>query len=202
VDSKGPILQGDQGYSQKGSKPGQASYYYSLTRLQAVGKVTIEGETFDVSGLSWMDHEWSTSALSIDQVGWDWFSMQFEDGGELMLFQIRRADGTIDPFSSGTLIAADGSTMLLKSDDFSIEVTDTWTSPHSGATYPAGWIVRIPGAGMELEIKPHMDDQELNVSYAYWEGAVQSIGTRANIPVSGNGYVELTGYSGSMGGEF
>lgn len=202
VDTKGPALQGEAGYSQKGAEPGQASYYYSLTRMQATGRVTIGGETFDVSGLSWMDHEWSTSALSIEQVGWDWFSLQLEDGSELMLFQIRRADGTVDPFSSGALIAGDGSTTRLKRDDFIIQITDTWTSPHSGAIYPAGWTVRIPGLDLELQLRPYMKDQELNVSYAYWEGAVQATGSRADIPIAGNGYVELTGYSSSMGGEF
>jgi predicted secreted hydrolase len=201
-DSKGVILQGDEGYSQKGPEPGQASYYYSLTRLQAKGQVVINTETFDVSGLSWMDHEWSTSALSKEQEGWDWFSVQLDDGSELMVFQIRRADGTIDPFSSGTLVAANGETTPLKSEDFSITVTDTWTSPDSGATYPAKWIVSIPGDELELQITPHMEDQELNVSYDYWEGAVQIKGTRDGVPVSGNGYVELTGYSGPMGGEF
>lgn len=202
LDSKGPVLQGDAGFSQKGAEPGQASYYYSLTRLLADGRLTIGGETFTVSGLSWMDHEWSTSVLSTEQVGWDWFSLQLDDGSELMLFQIRREDGSIDPFSSGALIAADGSTSLLKREDFTITPTDTWTSPHSGATYPAGWNLQVPAVGLELQIEPLMNDQELNVSYAYWEGAVRATGLRAGVAISGYGYVELTGYSGSMGGEF
>lgn len=202
LDAKGPVLQGESGYSQKGAEPGQASYYYSLTRLQATGRVKIGDEVFEVSGLSWMDHEWSTSALSIDQVGWDWFSLQLDDGSELMLFQIRRSDGSIDPFSSGALIAADGSSLHLKRDDFEIAVTNTWTSPHSGALYPAGWRLSVPSAQLELQINPLMNDQELNVSYAYWEGAVRALGLRAGGEISGYGYVELTGYSGSMGGEF
>jgi predicted secreted hydrolase len=202
VDTKGPILQGDRGYSQKGPETGQASYYYSLPRMQVTGLITIGDEVFPVSGLSWMDHEWSTSALSADQIGWDWFSLQFEDGTELMLFQIRRADGSIDPYSSGTLIALDGGTKQLDRDEFSIQVTDSWISPHSGAVYPSGWVLRIPGEELELEIKPLMNDQELNLSYAYWEGAVQVIGKRAGLPMSGKGYIELTGYSGSMGGQF
>lgn len=202
LDQKGPILQGDQGYSQKGAQPGQASYYYSLTRLQLSGKVTLEGQTFQMVGTGWMDHEWSTSVLSQEQVGWDWFSLQFEDGSELMVFQIRRADDSVDPFSSGTLVTADGRTIRLGKDDFSIEVTGRWVSPNSGAVYPAGWIIRAPSEGIELEIEPHLADQELNVSYAYWEGAVWVTGLKDGVRAAGNGYVELTGYSGSMGGEF
>ena len=113
LDTKGPILHGDQGYSQKGPEAGQASYYYSLTRMLAKGQITIGDQTIEVTGESWMDHEWSTSALSIEQNGWDWFSLQFDDGTELMMFQIRRTDGSIDPYSSGTLIAVDGTTKHL-----------------------------------------------------------------------------------------
>ncbi len=202
VDSKGPILQGDQGFSRKGADPGQASYYYSLTRLVTQGTVTVAGETFTVDGLSWMDHEFSTSVLSQDQVGWDWFSIQLDDGSELMVFQLRHKDGGIDPYSSGALISPDGSVSVLRREDFDLQVTDTWTSPHTGAVYPAGWRLSIAKAGLELEIMPHLADQELNVSYAYWEGAVRVSGRRDGTPLAGNGYVELTGYSGSMGGEF
>ena len=201
------MLQGERGYSQKGPEPGQASYYYSLTRLESTGTVQVGGQAYPVSGLSWMDHEFSTSVLSAEQVGWDWFSLQVSLGAEqqpaeLMLFQIRQADGTIDPFSSGTLVYPDGSTRALKREDFTIEVTDTWTSPESGAEYPAGWQLSAPEIGLELEITPAFADQELNLSYAYWEGAVQIEGMLLGEPASGRGYVELTGYSGSMSGEF
>lgn len=202
VDRKGPILQGDQGLSPKGSQPGQASYYYSLTRLVAQGRVTVAGQVYEVEGLSWMDHEFSTSALSQDQAGWDWFSIQLDDGSELMVFQLRHKDARIDPFSSGALIAPDGTISALRREDFTLQVTDTWTSPYSGATYPAGWRLSIAKAGLELEITPHLADQELNVSYAYWEGAVRVSGSRDGVALAGNGYVELTGYSGAMGGEF
>jgi predicted secreted hydrolase len=201
-DSKGPALQGDRGFSQKGAAPGQASIYYSLSRLAAQGSLQVDGQHYAVSGLAWMDHEYSTSALSPGQVGWDWFSIQLDDGSELMVFQIRRADGSVDPFSSGTLIAADGATTPLKASDFQIEVLGKWKSPRSGAVYPAGWRLRIPAAGLEVEVQPSLADQELNVSYAYWEGAVGVQGTRDGRAVQGNGYVELTGYSRSMGGEF
>ena len=200
--AKRPVLQGDQGYSRKGSQPGQASYYYSLTRLVSQGSITSGSTSVAVNGLSWMDHEFSTSALEKDQVGWDWFALQLDNGSELMAFQIRKQDGSIDPFSSGTLIAPDGSTRQLQKEDFEIEVQDTWTSPHSGATYPERWTVRIPAYGLVLEIEPYLEDQELNLSYAYWEGAVRIRGQAAGREVNGSGYVEMTGYAGSMGGEF
>ena len=201
-DAKGPVFQGDRGYSQKGPEPGNASFYYSQTRLEATGTVKIGERSFDVAGTSWKDHEYSTSALSAGQVGWDWFSVQLDNDTELMFFHIRRSDGSIDPFSSGTVITPDGETRKLTRDDFTIDVTDTWRSPHTRAEYPAGWIVNIPGENIELEITPYISDQELRVSYAYWEGAVQIVGTIGETAVSGNGYVEMTGYAESMEGEF
>jgi predicted secreted hydrolase len=202
TDRKGPILQGDRGYSPKGPQPGNASYYYSLTRLETSGTVQVADAIYPVSGLSWMDHEWSTSSLAADQIGWDWFSIQMDDGSELMVFQLRKEDGSIDPFSSGTLVAPDGSTRHLDHDEFEIRVEDTWRSPHSGATYPARWTVIVPALELVLEIEPHLADQELTVSYAYWEGAVRVEGERAGQAVRGHGYVELTGYAGSMQGQF
>jgi predicted secreted hydrolase len=202
TDRKGPILQGDRGYSPKGPQPGNASYYYSLTRLETSGTVQIGAASYAVSGLSWMDHEWSTSGLAADQVGWDWFSVQMDDGSELMVFQLRNEDGSIDPFSSGTLIAADGSTRHLDRDQFEIRVEDTWRSPHTGATYPARWMVVVPVVDLALEIEPLLADQELTVSYAYWEGAVRVEGEAAGQAVRGYGYVEMTGYAGSMQGQF
>jgi predicted secreted hydrolase len=210
LDLKGPILQGDQGFSKKGPESGQASFYFSQTRLKTSGSVQVGDHGYNVLGYSWMDHEYSTSALSEDQIGWDWFAIQFEpiqseqadQMNELMVFQIRRADGSTDPFSSGTLIDPQGNTRSLQKDQFQIEVLGSWQSPHSGAIYPAGWSVHVPEANLNLTITPYLADQELNVSYAYWEGAVKINGSFAGIPVTGSGYVELTGYSGSMGGEF
>ena len=202
VDLKGPVLQGEDGYSQKGAAPGQASFYYSLSRLEVSGEMILGDQRIPVSGLGWMDHEFSTSSLSSDQIGWDWFSLQFDDGSELMVFQIRRADGSLDPFSSGTLIEPDGAITRLKKGDFQIEVLSTWKSPHSKASYPARWVISVPDIEMKLNLEPYQADQELNVSYAYWEGAVRIAGVRAGDPLYGSGYAELTGYSGSMGGEF
>jgi predicted secreted hydrolase len=202
VDSKGPILQGERGYSPKGPQPGNASYYYSLSRLETSGAVRVAGEVYSVSGLSWMDHEWSTGALTADQVGWDWFSVQMDGGGDLMLFQLRKEDGSIDSFSSGTLIAPDGSTRHLGRDEFEIRVEDTWRSPQTGADYPARWTVTVPAADLTLQVEPYLADQELTVSYAYWEGTVRVEGQRAGRAIRGQGYVELTGYAGSMQGQF
>jgi predicted secreted hydrolase len=201
-DAKGPVLQGDQGYSQKGADPGDASYYYSLTRLETSGTVIIEGTPYAVDGLSWMDHEFSTSPLADDQVGWDWFALQFNDGSELMLYQFRQSDGTIDTFSSGTFIAADGSTTHLDRDDFVIGVEDTWTSPRTQGEYPAEWTVEIASLDVLLSIEPYLADQEMTGFFDYWEGAVRITGERSGQPLSGDGYIELTGYAGSMAGRF
>jgi predicted secreted hydrolase len=201
-DLKGPVLQGDRGYSRKGPEPGNASYYYSLPRMATAGTVAVGGKTFQVDGLSWMDHEFSTSALGVDQTGWDWFSLQLDDDYELMVFQLRRADGSPDPFSSGTLVAPDGSTRTLGPTDFRLETTAQWRSPRTGASYPSGWVLTVPAAELRLTIIPPLADQEMDVSYTYWEGAVNAEGTMNGKPVSGSGYVELTGYAGSMQGQF
>lgn len=202
VDSKGPILQGDDGYSQKGPEAGNASYYYSQTRLQSSGRLQIGEQSYQVEGLSWKDHEISTSALSTDQAGWDWFSIQLDNGYELMLYQLRGVDGRIDPYSSGALIGPNGEVTHLALDDFDIEALGSWQSPHSGAEYPMGWRIRIPQADLELEIEPHLTDQELRLSFTYWEGAVQVRGRFGGETVSGQGYVELTGYAEPLGGQF
>jgi len=203
-DRKGPVLQGEQGYSRKGADPANASAYYSQTRLTARGEVRVGGEVFAVEGLSWMDHEYSTSALAEGQVGWDWFSIQLDDGSEFMLYTIRLDDGHIDPYSHGLYVHAGGSTerLLHRAGDYKIEVLDTWRSPHTGAEYPARWRVRIPGQNLTVELQPWLPDQEMNVSYAYWEGAVRVRGERDGEAVGGAGYVEMTGYAGSMEGQF
>jgi predicted secreted hydrolase len=197
-----PVLQGDGGYSRKGPEPGNASYYYSLPRLDTQGEITVRGQTYPVKGLSWMDHEWSTSALSAGQVGWDWFSLQLSDGRALMLYQMRRADGSRDPFSAGTLVEADGTTRRLTPGDFQIQATGQWRSPHTGAVYPAGWKLSAPSAGLELTVTPYLADQEMTGTYNYWEGAAHAQGSADGRSITANGYVELTGYAGSMAGQF
>ncbi len=192
---KPPVLQGDAGFSKKSGDPGAASYYYSLTRMETSGTITINGEQVAVNGLSWMDREWSTSILSADQIGWDWFALQFNDGVDFMFFQIRLKDGSIEPLSSGTMIAPDGSATRIVRDDIRIEVLDQWTSPLSGAAYPSRWQVTIPQEDLEVTIEPYIVNQELPLSILYWEGAVKFSGSRRGTPVSGNGYIEMTGYA-------
>ena len=195
-----PVLHGDGGLSQKGPEPGNASYYYSIVQQQAAGTVSIAGQPLDVTGLAWKDHEWSTSALSAGAIGWDWFSLQLDNGGALMLFEIRRADGTREATSAGSYIAPDGTVTHLDLGDWTLEVTDTWTSPTSGGEYPAGWRIVVPSIGLELEGRPLMPNQELNVSTVYWEGAVEFSGTLDGAPIKATGYIEMTGYAGSMEG--
>jgi len=184
------VLQGDRGLSQKGSELGNASYYYSIPRLKTSGTIELKGSEFKVQGLSWLDREWSTSALSEDLQGWDWFSLQLQDGREIMLYQLRRKNGSIDTHSAGTLIEKDGSTITLKASEFNIEVLDRWESPKTGITYPSKWRVSIPEYAVDLTVTPYLPNQELNLSFVYWEGAVSASGGG----VSGSGYVELTGY--------
>lgn len=202
TDTKGSVLHGNAGYSQKGPDPGNASFYHSQTRLQTSGTIEVNSETFRVSGLSWKDQEYSTSALAPDQVGWDWFALQLNDGSELKVFHIRKADGSIDPFSAGSYIAPDGTLTPLDRDDFEIIVQDYWQSTRTQARYPSRWMVRVPSLGIELNLQPTLPNQELNVSYAYWEGAVRITGKLRNTRVEGFGYVEMTGYAGSMSGQF
>jgi predicted secreted hydrolase len=190
VKSLKPVaLQGEKGLSRKSRD--NASYYYSESRLDTKGTIKIGTESFAVTGLSWLDREWSTSGLSKEQTGWDWFSLQFADNREIMLYQLRLKDGGTDPFSSGSLIEKDGRVIPLKKEDFNIKVLGYWKSPATKIVYPAKWRIAIPKYDLELTITPHQPDQELGTSFVYWEGAVQVTGKNIN----GNGYVELTGYN-------
>ena len=187
---KSPVLQGDRGLSQKSAEPGNASYYYSKTRLHSQGQIEIQSIRYDVSGFSWLDREWSTSALSKHESGWDWFALQLSDNRELMLFQIRQGEGKTSPFSGGSLVLANGETIKIRQNDFTIYVTRRWKSPITGIIYPAGWKIVIPEHELNLVLKPQLADQEHRHSFAYWEGAVMV----KDAEVSGSGYVELTGY--------
>ncbi len=193
-----PILHGDEGLSVKGPEPGNASYYYSIVQQQAEGSVRVGNETTPVEGVAWKDHEYSTSALSPGAEGWDWFSLQFDDGSAVMFFQIRREDGTIEDVSSGTFITAEGETIPLARDDWQMAVLDTWQSPTSGGVYPAEWRIVVDKVGLDITGQPLMANQELNVSSTYWEGAVEYSGTREGNPISGRGYTEMTGYAGPI----
>ncbi len=204
LEARKPLVaHGDRGLSPKSTEPGNASYYVGYTRLSARGTLAAEGGApVDAQGEAWFDHEWSTSALGAGALGWDWFSLQTDDGRELMYFQIRREDGTLEPASGGTLVEPDGRTRRVAGGDVRLEVTRRWTSPDTGTTYPAGWRLSLPGDGLELEVEPWLDAQEMRTSFTYWEGAVRVTGRRGGQPLRGQGYVELTGYGKSMQGVF
>ena len=203
---KPPVIQGRNGVSQKSEGRGQASHYYSLTRLETKGKLLAGGKRFNVKGLSWMDHEYGSNQMSKEQVGWDWFSLQLEDDTELMLYRMRRKDGKPDPFSSGTYVRADGSKIHLDHRDFVLDSTGEWVSPHSKGTYPSGWRLKIGSLDLEIAVEPLMTDQELmtreSTQITYWEGAVSVNAKRKGKGIKGKGYVELTGYAGELGGKF
>lgn len=195
LDSLKPmVLQGERGLSKKGKGEGNASYYYSFPRITVRGNVAIAGATHEVRGTAWLDREWSSSALEKEQTGWDWFSLQLSDGRELMYFQLRDTAGRPDAFSAGTLISRDGSATQLHAGDVDLAVQKQWKSPHSGVVYPAEWRVRVPAEQIDVVVTPHINDQELQVSVRYWEGAVGVRGTASGQRIEGNGYVEMTGY--------
>jgi len=193
------VIHGTDGISRKGGEPGQASHYLSFTRLHTKGTISIDGKERPVSGLSWMDHEFSSSMLNKNQVGWDWFSIQTEDGREVMLYQIRTADGKNDPFSSGTVIEPDGTARHLPADAFMLTPLRYWKSKKSGGNYPVAWRIEIPSERMTFESEPLLEDQELITSkstrVAYWEGASRFRGNKDGKSIEGRGYIEMTGYA-------
>jgi len=188
------VLQGDRGHSKKGPEPDNASYYYSLTRMPTSGSIMAGGQRFEVRGESWMDREWSTRVLSSDQVGWNWFALRLDDGRELMLFHLRRRDGKKDAWTSGTIVDPDGTPRRLGADDVTVEPAGVWTSPHSHIAYPSAFRLTVPTAALELQVLPLLADQELDLTFRYWEGAVRVEGKAGAEPIHGLGYLELTGY--------
>ena len=196
-----PVIHGKNGVSQKSEGEGRASHYYSLTRMATTGTVQIGKKIHSVSGLTWFDHEWATNQLAANQSGWDWFSLQFENGSELMIFQIRSKDGARDSFSSGTWIAPDGSTQKIHFADFSLEPTEWWTSPKTKGCYPIAWKISIPTLELSFTARARFPEQELAAEpFSYWEGAVAAEGQFANSPIQGKGYLEMTGYTGGIVG--
>ena len=191
---KAPVANGEDGLSRKSSEPGNASYYYSLTRLAVTGAVEVDGSSHAVTGQAWLDREWGSSALARNQLGWDWFALQLDDETELMFYQLRLDDGARDPMSAGTWVTSDGVAHALGADDVTLEVLDQWDSPQGGR-YPIRWRLVVPGIGLDVRIWPVLDAQELVTNVRYWEGAVDVEGTRGDNEVAGRGYVELTGYA-------
>ena len=196
--TKPPVVHGVDGVSQKADGAGQASHYYSMTRMSTAGLVSIDGQAVAVTGESWMDHEFGTNQLADEQLGWDWFSFQLDNGEDLMLYQMRLAGGGIDANSSGTIVAEDGAAEHLTSGDFTVESLRDWESDATGAVYRLDWIVSVPDLDTRLVVTPLMDNQEMattrSAGFPYWEGAVRVEGTWRGQPVRGRGYVELTGY--------
>ena len=193
LESSKPItLNGESGFSRKNREVGGASYYYSSTRMVTNGSLTLGQQNFKVSGLSWMDREWSTSALSEMQVGWDWFGLQLSDGRDLMLYQLIKKSGNLDDNSSGTLVEENGSSKFLNSDDFVITNLDHWKSDISGTKYPSKWRIKIPDQEIDITVMPYFRNQEFNAVVRYWEGATSVKGVSNNRDVTGSGYVEIT----------
>ena len=188
------VLQGDQGLSQKSAEPGNASYYYSYTRLATQGTVQVGENTFQVTGTSWLDREWSTSALGPEQSGWDWFALQLDDGRELMLYRMRRKDGGTDPFSRAMLMTAAGQARTLSWSEVDLQPAGEWISPTTGDRYPAGWRLRLPAENLDLTITPKVADQEMRLTVHYWEGAVAVDGRFGDQKIGGQGYLEMTRY--------
>jgi predicted secreted hydrolase len=196
---KPPVIHGENGVSQKAEGAGRASHYISLTRLATSGAIELGGRKLEVNGSSWMDHEFFTHQLAADQTGWDWLSLQLADHTELMLFRIRRTDGSMDAHSAGTYLDANGKATHLRSADFTlVPAGETWSSPLTGARYPVEWKVEIPKLEIELEVKTPLKSQELTGKTAwapnYWEGAIALSGHREKKTIAGVGYLEMTGY--------
>lgn len=201
--AKPPVIHGAEGVSQKAAGLGNASHYYSFTRLETEGTLALgeNAPATPVRGASWFDHEWASNQLASEQVGWDWFCFQFDDRTELMLYAMRRRDGSVDPVSAGTFVDAAGQALHLSRTDFRLEPTRSWKSRPTGATYPLGWKVSVPSLQLDFDSDTALDDQELVLPpISYWEGAIHVHGKRAGQTVAGTGYMELTGYAGALKG--
>lgn len=183
-----PILQGDRGLSRKSATPGNASYYYSYTRMGVRGRVAVDQRESAFDGLGWMDREWSTSALEAGQSGWDWIALHLADGRDLMIYRLRLEDGGIDAASEGVLVTPDGLARRLPRATWSLTPQRTWTD-EQGVAWPVSWALEVPSAGIRGTLEAVRDDQLNRLSVRYWEGVVELRGS-----VSGRGFLETTGY--------
>jgi predicted secreted hydrolase len=200
--SKPLVIHGQDGVHIKGEDADQASHYLSWTRLETEGELTLEGKTLAVSGLSWKDHEFGSAWLGEDEIGWDWFALQFEDGTDAMIYRLRRRDGTANPNATGTIIEADGSVRKILKGEYELQETRWWQSPETNARYPVEWRIRIPEENTELVVAPVFDAQEMRMlrytGAAYYEGAITVSGTWQGVQAQGRGYMELVGYARPM----
>ena len=198
--AKAPVLHGENGISRKGAGPREFSRYVSITRLTARGSFTSGSRKEPLAGTAWFDHEWGSGVLPAGAAGWDWFALQLDDDSELMLYRMRKPDGSATPFSSGTFVPPRGAAVAVAWRDISLTESARWTSPRSRASYPAAWRIVVAPLAIDVTVEPLLADQELDTSAStgvtYWEGACRVRGTRARRPVSGKAYVELTGYGG------
>lgn len=198
VPMKPPVIQGQDGVSRKAAGVGHASHYYSMTRMLTNGSINLRGKSYQVEGTSWMDHEFFTGSMAADESGWDWLSVQFSDGSDLMLYRLRHQDGSIDPYSSGSYVDEHGNSRFLSLQDFAMTPEgDRWISPGTGAAYPLRWRVSIPALDLAFNVTTPLRDQEMTAKFgpSYWEGAIDVDGTRAKSSVRGVGYLEMTGYT-------
>jgi predicted secreted hydrolase len=196
LSKKPPVIHGQGGVSMKGSKPGEASHYYSLTRIATSGTLKFEGNDYQVTGEAWMDREFFTAVPDDPVRGWDWMCIQLDSNEELMLYRLRLKDGTISPYSSGTLIDAAGRATPLRASDISLKPGRTWHSAETGGDYPTEWDITVPSKDLKLRLTTPLQKQELvnGVTRSYWEGAVRYHGIEAGTEVNGQGYLEMTGY--------
>lgn len=198
VPAKPPVIQGQKGVSQKAAGAGHASHYYSLTRLLTSGSIEVAGKTYEVEGTAWMDHEFFTGSMAANESGWDWLSVQFDDGTELMLYRMRHKDGSIDPYSSGSYIDAQGKSRFLSSQEFAMTPAgETWTSPETKAAYPLRWHVSVPMLHLAFDVTTSLRAQEMTGRFgpSYWEGTIDAAGSRGGSAAHGVGYLEMTGYA-------
>jgi predicted secreted hydrolase len=196
--AKPPVIHGRDGISRKAEGAGHASHYISFSRLISSGTIQLNGTTYQVQGASWMDHEFFSEATNLEEIGWDWLSLQFDNNTELMLYRLRHKDGSVDPYSSGSYIDVHGNCHFLSSNDFNMTPAgENWTSPVTAGKYPIRWRVAIPSLGLQADVATPLANQELATSLgpSYWEGAIDIVGRQSAIPLRGVGYLEMTGYA-------
>ncbi len=197
--AKPVVLNGEGGVSFKDA--GEASRYFAYTRMEAEGDIVIDGNAEHFTGSAWMDREFGTWTATENQKGWDWFSIQFDQGSELMCYQLRDGDGRVSSYSSGTFVNTSGNSTRLTATDSEIVPVGTWKSSRTEAEYPSGWKIKVPELGIDVQVTPVLQDQELDTRgttmVVYWEGACKVAGFVNEKTASGNAYVELVGYDRS-----
>jgi predicted secreted hydrolase len=197
TSQKPVVIHGENGVSRKGPEPGEASHYYSLTRLAVSGSLSFEGHTFQTTGQAWMDREFFSTVKNDPVAGWDWMCIQLSTDEEIMLYRLRLKDGSLSPYSSATFVGAGGKSEFLDSRKFSLEPMKKWHSSVTQGDYPVEWKIGLPSKQISLHLTTTVQDQELvtGITRSYWEGAVRYAGTEAGVPVTGVGYLEMTGYA-------